>query len=182
MLTEKLFYEHLEKKYKIEPSDVSSFEVEKSSVVIYMKDGKVVRIHDEELKAYANALIDESIFEDLIGKDGLIIRLYAIKFTYEGLRIPFSEFKNVYQNKGIDELKSEILKYEQEYIRDYGDFVEHMCTSLLSDTIKRKKSKSIPVGIRCDELPYTSQEMAKIIAETSEKDRISLYDIFIRLL
>lgn len=180
MSARELFIELVEGGYNIRITNKTRWEVHGNKVIIYLEKGRKLEIENEHVVVAARAYLDEEALKDFFKKEGALLRLYALVFTYEKEQIPFSQFKAKYREKTIDEIYNELKEKENKYIKKRNlspeDLKSEMIYALISYSIKKRKISDLLTGIP-EELPLNTQEIAAIIAKASEKERYKLEEM-----
>lgn len=173
MSMRELFKERLEKKFGIKLTPETEWEVFDKELVIRLGDS-LIRIDDPQIVREAKAAVGEEGSHFL--EEEMVTRMYAILSAYPRIQIPFSEFKKSYERMSKEEIMKELTRLEKEYIESKNITLEKFGNDMLIflQVYSLKKGSSIPAGLSYKELPYTTQELAEIIARVSEKKRFSL--------
>jgi hypothetical protein len=159
---------------------IESYETrDKKDLILYLKDGKTIRIRNKRLVELSRIRTNEKLLESYFSRKALLERLYLLENLFVR-RIGYEKFERKYSSLPASKLIKRIIKIEEnnkEHILHLKDYLITMISNLL--TI-RSKSPYYPEGIEEKLHKMNTQELIEIYNEFSSGE-ISEYNLQILL-
>ncbi|MEM5853437.1 MAG: hypothetical protein QXG39_02950 [Candidatus Aenigmatarchaeota archaeon] len=165
MSVREAFYEVLEKKYGIDKGDVAEYKVRRKNVEVLLKNGKTLIFEDPSVVKMAKL---SKLDLEGMHKEDLVKQLYGIKVVFEGVNVPYNEFRESYKDKNLEEVVREVIGKEDKYFFSRED--KETYREMVKLLVQRKMIESgrgLPIHIYAELDNMTLPELLDYLAKVS---------------